>query len=132
MSVAGLNLAAELWLSRRYPPGVGTGVRGVTYVRKLTCWLSEWQAIVERMSHSFAPNLYKHMQLDSADEPAALGILLAARDAELEGHGVTANDPRRKEIQLCYSILSKPEVRKHYDDAISAGRKITWPEIEHL
>lgn len=84
------------------------------------------------MSHSFAPNLYKHMQLDSADEPAALGILLAARDAELEGHGVAANDPRRKEIQLCYSILSKPEVRKHYDDAISAGRKITWPEIEHL
>src|SRR5699024_840973 len=46
--------------------------------------------------------------------------------------GVTANDPRRKEIQLCYSILSKPEVRKHYDEALSAGRKITWPEIEHL
>lgn len=84
------------------------------------------------MSHSFAPDLYKHMKLDSADECAALGILLAARDADLEGYGVTANDPRRKEIQLCYSILSKPEVRKHYDDALSAGRKITWPEIEHL
>ena len=89
-------------------------------------------AIVGRMSHSFAPDLYKHMKLDAADECAALGILLAARDADLEGHGVTANDPRRKEIQLCYSILSKPEVRKHYDDAIAAGRKITWPEVEHL
>lgn len=89
-------------------------------------------AIVGRMSHSFAPDLYKHMKLDAADECAALGILLAARDADLEGHGVTANDPRRKEIQLCYSILSKPEVRKLYDDAIAAGRKITWPEVEHL
>ncbi len=94
--------------------------------------MSGLRAIVGRMSHSFAPDLYKHMKLDSADECAALGILLAARDAELEGHGVTANDPRRKEIQLCYAILSKPEVRKQYDDAISAGRKITWPEIEHL
>lgn len=84
------------------------------------------------MSHSFAPDLYKHMKLDSADESAALGILLAARDADLESRGVTANDPRRKEIQLCYSVLSKPEVRKHYDDAIAAGRRITWPEIEHL
>lgn len=90
------------------------------------------RAIVGRMSHSFAPDLYKHMKLDAADECAALGILLAARDADLEGHGVTANDPRRKEIQLCYSILSKPEVRKDYDDAIAAGRKITWPEVEHL
>lgn len=84
------------------------------------------------MSHSYAPDLYKHMKLDSNDESAALGILLAARDADFESHGVTANDPRRKEIQLCYAILSKPEVRKHYDDAITAGRRITWPEIEHL
>src|SRR5699024_11342790 len=61
---------------------VGVRARGSIEVGRCPCWMSITHAIVGHMSHSFAPDLYKHMKLDSADECAALGILLAARSEE--------------------------------------------------
>lgn len=79
-----------------------------------------------------APNLYECHGLDRADSCNELGLLLAGRDAMQESRGYGATDPTRRELQLCFAIMSNQSKRKLYDQALAAGRPLTWEELEHL
>ncbi|KAA8722221.1 RDD family protein [Corynebacterium phocae] len=79
-----------------------------------------------------APNLYQHYRLDPKENCTALGIILAGRDAELANQGLGEFSPRRKELTTAYSVLSDDSRRAIYDEALRAGRVISWQQLEYL
>lgn len=79
-----------------------------------------------------APNLYDHYQLPAKESCAELGLRLAARDAQLSQQGYSSADPIRSETMIAYGILSEDANRAAYNEALSAGRDISWAQLEHL
>ncbi|MDU0478812.1 RDD family protein [Staphylococcus chromogenes] len=77
-------------------------------------------------------NLYTQLHLDPAASTKELALALARRDAQLSGQGLPDSAPDRQRTLVAYGILSKPESRKLYDDAIVQHRKLQDFELEHL
>lgn len=77
-------------------------------------------------------DLYALFHLDREATSGELGLLVLARDADLENKGVPATDQRRRQLETAYGILSEEATRRTYDDALGARLTLTWPELEHL
>ncbi|MDO5031177.1 RDD family protein [Corynebacterium sp.] len=83
-------------------------------------------------SNALAPNLYSHFSLDPHATSRELGILLAAKDARLEGMGVSLGDEQRQQLQIAHSILSSPETRATYDEGLDEGLRPTWSQLSEV
>jgi len=77
-------------------------------------------------------DLYALFNLDREATSGELGLLVLARDADLENKGVPATDHRRRQLETAYGVLSEEATRRTYDDALGARLQLTWPELEHL
>ena len=77
-------------------------------------------------------DLYALFNLDREATSRELGLLVLARDADLENKGVPATDHRRRQLETAYGVLSEEATRRTYDDALGARLQLTWPELEHL
>lgn len=80
----------------------------------------------------YAPNLYTHFGLDPQENSTALGVLLSARDARLSQQGYPTSADTRRETNIGYGILGNDEARALYDEALRAGRGVTWAQLQYL
>lgn len=77
-------------------------------------------------------NFYTQLHLDPAASSEELALALARRDAILAGQGLPDSAPERVEAGVAYGVLSKPERRELYDDALAQHRPLRQFELEHL
>lgn len=77
-------------------------------------------------------NLYQEFHLDPAADCEALGVSLAAQEVRLQQLGHVDNAPQVQRVRMAYGILSRPEVRRLYDDALAIDRPVTAHELEYL
>lgn len=79
-----------------------------------------------------APNLYELYGLNPADDCAALGLLLSAKEYEFAQQGYAPGEAKRKDLTTAYSILSQKKSRAEYDLALSKGLSLSWAQLEYL
>lgn len=78
------------------------------------------------------PNFYELFHFDRAATGEQLGRDIAGRDLDLEREGVADTDPRRRQLQTAFAVLTDEHRRATYDDALSASLRMTWDDLEHL
>ncbi|MDY3126527.1 MAG: hypothetical protein SOW59_00135 [Corynebacterium sp.] len=75
------------------------------------------------MRSQCAPNLYQALALDPQAQCHAIGSELVGR---------VVGDTPCYEVQMGFAVLASPTKRTLYDAALSAGRILTWEDVEYL
>lgn len=77
-------------------------------------------------------DLYLTFGLDRTATADELGLLILAKDATLHNTGVPAEDPRRRQLETAYAVLSDEAKRRIYDESLGASLTLGWRDLEHL
>ncbi|MFC6147508.1 RDD family protein [Corynebacterium nasicanis] len=78
------------------------------------------------------PDLYDTVGCERSASSSDLAREIAARDLDLENQLIPASDPRRRQLQTAFAVLSDESRRATYDDALRASLRLTWADLEHL
>lgn len=77
-------------------------------------------------------DLYLMFGLDRTSTTDELGLLILAKDATLQNTGVLTGDPRRRQLETAYAVLSDEAKRRTYDESLGASLALGWRDLEHL
>ncbi len=78
------------------------------------------------------PDLYDMLSLNRSASAEDLGREIAGRDLVLEQQMILDTDPRRRQLQTAFSVLSDERRRATYDEALASSRPLEWSDLEYL
>ncbi|HKM25738.1 MAG TPA: RDD family protein, partial [Corynebacterium sp.] len=70
------------------------------------------------------PDLYDMLSLNRSASAEDLGREIAGRDLVLEQQMILDTDPRRRQLQTAFSVLSDERRRATYDEALASSRPL--------